>query len=143
MKRLLSIIVIAVLAIGVSSCVSDILSMFDKVSYTAYLNNETDETVYISFSSYGTEYSFEVQPNDVLEISDLDHWTLTQNPEDVGYVDFLFSEGSSTSHGCVRDETTGKHIFTPSENNIMDDNNWTVSQVKGRKYRRDYTIRKP
>ena len=141
MKRILNLLICTSAAFALASCdLSDIIGGMDKTRNFAYIRNSTELDVEIRYSIYSNPMSINVKAGEEIEIPDTDRWGLVQNPEDVGEVRLAFNDGSTWTHHCTADDNN-EPVFSPSSNNIMDEQSWERSKISGNKYRNTYTIR--
>lgn len=154
MKRILIIAAFG-LALCLSSCEDDWSGMFNKVSYTAFLHNETSQNVTLTYRyGYGCEQdsvrTFYVPAGQELEISDGDCWSFTRHafPEDSAV--FQFEDGFRMVQSYryeYHDDGTADLRFAPELNNIFSGDveahpGWTLTKLKGNKMRHDFYIRR-
>lgn len=144
MKKNIRLIIATLFCLSVTSCNSDILSLFSKVEYFSFIRNSTDKDVQISFSYGDKDVRWNIAAGEELEIYDIERWDLVTSPEVTGFVTFLYEDGRCISHAAQMIQT-GEDMyelqFTPAEHNILDNASWTLSKMGGNKMRYDYEIK--
>lgn len=101
--------------------------------YHSFLHNESGQTVTVSYKYSNEHRSYTLTPKQVVEIPEAEQWSITSMPvQDT--VTFEYADGTVVLHTCrqeIYEDGTGMYIFTPSENNILQDDinktSWILS----------------
>lgn len=140
MKQFRNLLICTFSAIALTACdPGGIVGGMDKTRNYAFIRNSTEHNVEIEYNIYSNSKRISVKAGEEIEIADTDRWGLIQNPEDVGEVRLSFSDGSTRTHYCTADENN-EPVFSPSSNNIMDEQSWVRSKISGNRYRNTYTL---
>lgn len=158
--KLLKLSSVLSLFLALYSCgdMEDLLYMFDKTRYDAYITNETDCDVtirrkYFYKSDDGSYDSlYHIKAGQELEIPITDRWSMSLHTFEYDTVWFYFSDSTTCIHTAhrLRDiKGFDSMVYVPKDYNILkidnlstnpEDNCWEKSKIKGRHYRYDFYI---
>lgn len=142
MRKLLAV---CLALIGLTSCESELIHMFDKLEYYSFLRNESGKDVkVVMLKGTYAESTFDLPAGHELEIPDTDRWNLYVKSRPADTVWFEFADSTVLFHAySSRNDTV---TYVPSDNNIFACSSdgtgaWKRTRIRPQKYRLDYTIR--
>lgn len=118
-----------------------------KREYHSFIHNESGKKVTVNYRYQTEPRSITINPDEMVEIPDIEQWSLTTTPED-DTVYFVYAD-TTIMHTCekvIADNGTGQLRFHPAENNILNDEldngSWILSDAHHENdMNKDYYIR--
>lgn len=143
-----------VCTLGACDGKDDLLDSLDKLSFEAYLLNESGQDVTVTFRpcryDNPKEHTYFVPKGKSVQIPETEPWGLQQHVYESDTVIFDFADGTRLLHYYLTENyPSDNHTYFPEENNIFYINmlwpdtrdSWPKTKIKGRRYREEYVIK--